>query len=353
MWLRGPLNILRGHTESIFGICINPQGNVICSASEDKTMRTWDARSGHHLQTFTGHTSHLNCVVATSNGVAITGSGDRILKKWILDTATCVGTFSNLVKVSMIKASSCDWDTVKLNLIPYEIVLTNTEESILVGVHRGNTRKSIEITIQDMKTSREFNGRYLTLTADNQMLFTSTNDRKDIGIYNVSHLPLIYCMKSECSIEFVPGKLTKTIKYGTNIYKMVASHDGALIVTGSYEGEIIAWDTKEGTISQTCKGHSGSIYGLYFIQNETHLISISYDTTIKIWNISSGDCVATIKTGDKLWCGVMNPTNTRLYTGSNAATIKEWCNISRFSQVPNQFQFQEILILSSKRKCHL
>ena len=98
--LRGPLSTWEGHTRQIWGICINPQGNVICSASGDKTMKTWNARSGEHLKTFTGHTDWVQCVVATSKGVAITGSQDKTLKKWIMDTATCVGTLPSLVQVS-------------------------------------------------------------------------------------------------------------------------------------------------------------------------------------------------------------------------------------------------------------
>eukprot|EP00493_Phyllostaurus_siculus_P023219 UN23554 len=105
---------------------------------------------------------------------------------------------------------------------------------------------------------------------------------------------------------------------------MVASHDGALIITGSRKGEIIAWNTEEGTRLESFQGHSKWIGGLFLIQNETFLISISIDTTIKFWDVLSGDCVATIKTGSLLRCGVMNSTNSRLYTGSSANTIKEW-----------------------------
>ena len=136
---------------------------------------------------------------------------------------------------------------------------------------------------------------------------------------------------------------------GPRIWRMVASHNGALIITGSTEGEIIAWNAEEGTRLQTFQVHlGGDITGLFLIRNETHLISISRFYQINFWDMSSGDCLATIQTVDKLRCGVINPTNSRLYIGSGdlgkpgskGKNIKEWCNISIMIQCClNDFPF--------------
>ena len=108
---------------------------------------------------------------------------------------------------------------------------------------------------------------------------------------------------------------------------MVSSKDGSMIITGSVVvGEIISWNVEEAIRLQTFTGHSRSIWGMFLIHDDTYLISISYDKTIRFWNMQSADCLATIDVGDKLYCGVINPTTTRLFTGSIANTIKEWCN---------------------------
>lgn len=173
-----------------------------------------------------------------------------------------------------------------------------------------------------MKKTRVFKGYRPTLSTDNKVLFTETNMEKDIGVY-----------------DFVTAELNKMIQYladgnagGPRIWRMVASHNGALIITGSTEGEIIAWNAEEGTRLQTFQVNLGDITGLFLIRNETHLISISRSYQINFWDISSGDCVATIQTVDTLTCGVINPTNSRLYIGSGdlgkpgsrGKNIKEW-----------------------------
>ena len=108
VWLRGPLKIFEGHTDEIYGLCFNPTGTLLFSASADKTMKVWEPHTGDLVNTFTGHTDDVNCVIATSNGVAITGSADQSVKKWIIDTATCVGTFFKFLILFAIATSLCD-----------------------------------------------------------------------------------------------------------------------------------------------------------------------------------------------------------------------------------------------------
>ena len=132
---------------------------------------------------------------------------------------------------------------------------------------------------------------------------------------------------------------------------MVASYDGSMIVTGSDEGEILSWNVEEGIRMQTFNGHSDGIRGLFLIQDGAYFISISRDRSIRIWDFTSAECVSTIEVGDVLCCGVINPTTTRLFTGSNAKTIKEWCNTfnyqNRYFLYMNNFKatkrFLEIL----------
>ena len=97
--LRGPLNILEGHSKPIYGICFHPEGNIICSGSEDNTMKTWNPITGEMIHTFIGHTNDVICVVATNSGVAITGSEDKSIKTWNIDTATCIGIFFSFVNI--------------------------------------------------------------------------------------------------------------------------------------------------------------------------------------------------------------------------------------------------------------
>ncbi|KAG2042761.1 WD40-repeat-containing domain protein [Suillus americanus] len=69
-------------------ICCTSEGwgqpnSIIVSASCDKTLRVWDARSGHCIYVLRGHTATVRCArVLHNRPIAVTGSRDSTLRVW-------------------------------------------------------------------------------------------------------------------------------------------------------------------------------------------------------------------------------------------------------------------------------
>ncbi|KAK3984192.1 hypothetical protein QBC44DRAFT_346166 [Cladorrhinum sp. PSN332] len=69
--------------------------------------------------------------------------------------------------------------------------------------------------------------------------------------------------------------------------------DDNILATGSYDATIKIWNIETGEELQTLKGHTRGIRALQF--DDKKLISGSLDNTIKIWNWHTGQCISTLQ----------------------------------------------------------
>jgi WD40 repeat protein len=79
--------VLRGHHGTVNSVAFSPDGQLLVTASSDRTARVWDARSGRAIRVLTGHTAPVFDAAFSPDGRRIaTVSGDSTGRLW--DTAT-------------------------------------------------------------------------------------------------------------------------------------------------------------------------------------------------------------------------------------------------------------------------
>ena len=72
------------------------------------------------------------------------------------------------------------------------------------------------------------------------------------------------------------------------------SPDGRHVVSGSFDNTVRFWDTGMGVFLSELKGYSGSVNSVAFSPNGNYVVSGSADNTVHIWDGVTGACVAKV-----------------------------------------------------------
>ncbi|MBD2129759.1 WD40 repeat domain-containing protein [Microcoleus sp. ZQ-A2] len=86
------IRTLIGHL-NVYSVAISPDGQILASCGDDKTIKIWNLNTGELLRTFTGHSDIVWCVTFSPDGqILATCSEDQTVKIWKLDTGELIST---------------------------------------------------------------------------------------------------------------------------------------------------------------------------------------------------------------------------------------------------------------------
>jgi WD40 repeat protein len=251
----------------------------------DNTIQIWDLEKGESVKAFQGHTDLVTSLVKISSDKMASGSWDKSIKIWSIETGDCLRTIATEKKV-----------------LSLEVLSESTIISADNDIHIWNIDDGTCIF-----TLSEHKGDIRGLKLLSKQVLASCSQDKTIKLWNLD----------ECVC-------LKTFEEHTDEVNCLQKLENGNLVSGSCDGTIKVWNTENGKCLETLNGHDKSVLGLDLTSSGDQLISCSADKTIKIWSLETNQCIRTLQGHDNEVRCVKSYTNDMIVSGSMDNTIKIW-----------------------------
>jgi len=283
-------NRLEGHTGEVYNVNFSPDGQIIASASEDKTVKLWN-REGKELKPLEGHSDRVWSVSFSHNSQTIaTASWDNTVKLW--------DRKGNVIDPPLKEHT--DW-VFSVSFSP--------DDQTLASVSRD--RKVILWDLGKKDIKQQWNSKHKDHVVDvsfspNGKIIATASDDGTVKLWNQN------------------GTLLRTLEEHSNQVNSVSfSPDGKTIATASDDDTVKLWN-QNGTLLRTLKGHSERVMSASFSADGQTIATASFDKTVKLWKLD-GTLLKTLQGHDDwVWDASFSPDGRTLASASRDRTIRLW-----------------------------
>ena len=346
---KGGINLMR----------FSPDGTRL-AVGTDVAVWIYDVSDGNETALFTGHGGQVNALAFSPDGKILASGGfaNPVIQLWDLETDNKLVTFklaerhdsvtalafskNNTTLMSLDKFGDIiRWDIVtgsKLsdtkNVDTYKaIALSQNGSTLATGDQRGpqihlwNTttgRRRMTLNghagfFEKDQDETEVDIRALAFTQDEKILVSGSED-KTVMLWNTQN-----------------GAERATLRGHEGWITAVAfSIDGKIVASGDTNGVIKVWDINTEREHATLRGHKNTINALAFAPEGPPsyggcLASGSADGTIRFWNPSNGQELATFTAGHTEWVKTVAfaKDGITLASAAHNGTVDVWSLVTR------------------------
>jgi len=304
------LEVLRGHERPVGGMAIAPDGTLMATGSDDGTVRLWAARAHEASSLLHGHGSVVQALDFNPDGsrlASVAAEGAIIL--WDVPSGARIATLlppgrslggiafnpDGLSLASILDDESMLlWDAFTgEQLWKDDQNVTRSGRSINYGASIAFSPDgsriacgawSGDVPIRDAETGRvlrrsEGHGDPILCVAFNHdgTRLAAGDSRDSAHLWDTE-----------------TGRLLHTVDHPTTVRGIAFSPDGSAFATIAFDGAVRLFDTGDGELRRSFRGHSMNGSGLAFSPDGRRLVSAAEDYTVRVWDPNTGDEVGVL-----------------------------------------------------------
>ncbi|MEN8249168.1 MAG: caspase family protein [Bacteroidota bacterium] len=260
--------VQRGHALAVRSVCFSPDGKLLASGSEDKTVKIWEFSTGRELKTLNGHQSNVNQVLFTSDGAqVVSASRDRYVFFWDLKTGEIVKQFYYP-----------DENIVSIALSPSDKLLAIGSTARVVRVI---DLKTDSVTYK-WKANPTQKGAYVEFNSDGSKLVVGEDDRI-AKVYSLSDGALLHTIREPSGM------------CGNCDTKATFLNDER-IIKGSRRSPLAIRSINDDQPRAFMEDSPESLHALKLSPDKSKMISVDEDSAV-VWDIKSRKRLFTLDNG--------------------------------------------------------
>jgi WD40 repeat protein len=292
------------NANGVSSLAVSPNGRIIASGSQDRTVKLWDAASGRLLRSIQAHggavkwlaiTPDNNSVVSIGEGSQRDGSGDRSVKVWDIASGRLLRSISTNVNSAALSSDG-------------RFVVTGEERSISVW--------SFDTGALLRRIRSENNAINSVDASLGTKIFSASWDGK-LRFWNLQE-----------------GRLVRSINAHSPKAEAVAvSPDGRFVVSGDskdYGAKTIqtrrslkVWDAASGRLLRSLSGQEGDVESILFSPDGKYVLSSGLGKPV-LWDFASGKLLYQL---DAFARAVFNPNGRAILSGQYVQNIVSSWNL--------------------------
>ena len=287
MPLADPIRSLAGHTGRVSAVVFLKSGQL-ASASVDATIRLWDIAAGEEKQVLSGHAGPVMALAANGEGNLLASAGkDPVIKVWQIGSAdppknlSAGGGGSNERAILGLAWSADGKRLAVANQDSPRIQLWDLPEG----------KQGKQLSPPDLKGDSRQTIFSLAFLPEGKLLASAGADRairlwdlesakesKQIGGIEYSVIP---DDGKEIKREKKSGGSTQAL------YSLAISGDGRHLAAAGLERVIRVWEISSGNLVATLPGHSRFVTGLAFSPDSKRLASCDHGGDLRLWDLAA------------------------------------------------------------------